>query len=245
MDWVVNQPALVFGGDKEQKQALFHAMSQVFAKMVDVAKDAKNPMFDSKYADLTAVLNAARPILAEFNLYVLQSPRMTDKMVHVQTMIAHADGGYITDTASHERSGNQEANDLQKLGTVITYLRRYALKAMLAIGDKDDDGASIGKPAKTTRKPRAKGELQKSKRDDYSTAGSILAETIVSTFTITDPEKAKHFVSGLLGQKVDDLIEVFKSEEMSSKAGAKVDELVASGRTLESIVSEYTMENLF
>lgn len=236
-------------GSGDQRGALFKSLVAVFAEMVDVSKDATNPMFNSRYADLTACLNAARPILAKHKLAVVQSPRMTGDVVHVQTMIIHEDGGYLTDTASHDRSGNEEANDLQKLGTVITYLRRYALRAMLALGDKDDDGASIGKPtgAKRASKPRAKGELRKSQREDYSDAGAILADTVVSTFGITDPEKARQFVSGLLGEDVEDLIAVFRDEGKSSAAGAAIDKIMSQSgsRTVESIVAEYTSRGVF
>lgn len=117
---------------------LFAAMAKAQAALENAAKNAANPHFRSRYADLAECLNAARPVYAAHGLSILQSTGYADGMVSVETVIAHASGGWVSSIASCVPA----KTDAQGIGAATTYLRRYGLAAMTALGQEDDDGTA-------------------------------------------------------------------------------------------------------
>lgn len=117
-------------------------------------KDANNPAFNSKYADLGAVFDAVRPALAKHGLTVVQMPEHSDDaLLHLTTRIAHKSGQWIEGTMSIPVS----KVNAHGYGSAITYARRYALSAALGIvADDDDDG---NKAAEAAPKPRVVGGM--------------------------------------------------------------------------------------
>lgn len=113
-------------------------------------KASNNPHFKSKYADLTQVWAACEDALEANGLAVIQGlGTVEDGKMHMDTMILHSSGQWLE---SHS-SIPLPKNDPQGYGSATTYLRRYALAAMLGVVQEDDDGnaASIGQrnePAK-------------------------------------------------------------------------------------------------
>ena len=114
-------------------------------------KDALNPHFKSRYADLASVWEAAKPALQANGLSVLQgfSGGENGETVTIETTLLHVSGQFI-DSALTLRPSKP---DPQGIGSAITYGRRYGLSAILGIvADDDDDGnaasvpAPIGKP---------------------------------------------------------------------------------------------------
>ena len=111
-----------------------------------VTKDAANAMFSSQYATLGAVISATKTILLSENIVVLQSPgEYLDHKVSVTTRLYHGSGEWIEGVCSSPL----EHADPQGFGSAVSYLRRYALTAMLGLYQADDDGntSSARKPA--------------------------------------------------------------------------------------------------
>lgn len=123
---------------------LAKALAAVQGQLQPAAKDAVNPHFRSKYADLPAVWDACRALLMNHGLSVVQMP--TDAgagRVGLTTLLLHASGEYLGDTVSTAL----QRDDAQGVGSALTYLRRYALAAMLGIvADEDDDGNKASTP---------------------------------------------------------------------------------------------------
>lgn len=95
-------------------------------------KDAENPYFKSKYADLNAVMLACKDILNENEIAVLQPVvGMT-----VETILIHTSGEFFS---SETPIVCKSQNDPQALGSAITYARRYGLQSMVFISAEDDD----------------------------------------------------------------------------------------------------------
>jgi hypothetical protein len=117
---------------------LFAALALAQAEVENANKNAANPHFRSKYADLAEVLNTVRPVFAKHGLSLLQSPEFDGAMVSVVTLVAHKTGGYVTAQASCVPA----KSDAQGVGSATTYLRRYAASAMAGIAQEDDDGQS-------------------------------------------------------------------------------------------------------
>lgn len=135
--------------------ALFAALAKAQAEIENAAKNAANPHFRSKYADLAEVLNTVRPTFAKHDLSLIQSTGFDGQMVSVTTLVGHAEGGFITSVASCVPA----KTDAQGVGSATTYLRRYSLAAMAGVAQEDDDGqaaAHNGKPQARAAQPAAK-----------------------------------------------------------------------------------------
>lgn len=125
---------------------LFTALAEAQGEIENAAKNAANPHFKSKYADLAEVLNTIRPVFAAHGLSLIQSPGYDGSLASVTTVLAHKGGGYITGTASCVPA----KSDAQGIGSATTYLRRYGAAAVAGIAQEDDDGQAAAhgnKPA--------------------------------------------------------------------------------------------------
>ena len=124
---------------------LAKALSIVQGKLTHAKKDSANPFFKSKYADLESVWDACRSLLADNNLAVAQFPGTyseLDKSMSLTTILTHKSGEYI----SHEMSVPVTKADAQGAGSALTYMRRYALAAVVGVVQADDDGNAASNP---------------------------------------------------------------------------------------------------
>lgn len=100
-------------------------------------KDATNPHFKNKYADLPAVIEAVKPALnAAGIVYIQTASPSDDNRLHLTTMLMHESGEWISDTLVMPLP----KQDPQGYGSAMTYARRYALAAITGVYQDDDDG---------------------------------------------------------------------------------------------------------
>ena len=143
--------------------ALFAALAKAQAEIENAAKNAANPHFRSRYADLAEVLNTVRPVFAKHGLSIVQSTGFDGSLVSVTTLVGHAEGGFITSTASCVPA----KTDAQGVGSATTYLRRYSLAAMAGIAQEDDDGNAAAHDRKPQVRQIAKvSEAQRAELQD-------------------------------------------------------------------------------
>jgi hypothetical protein len=134
------------------------ALAKAQAEMTHASKDAKNPHLKSKYADLSAVIDAARPHLAKNGLSVVQvtDPGELDTVV-LMTQLSHASGQWVRGWYPVK----PVKNDPQGFGSALTYARRYSYAAIVGVAasGEDDDGnaASGGSPAAPKTEPEYRG----------------------------------------------------------------------------------------
>lgn len=110
-----------------------------------------------KYADLAAVLAAVRPALNAAGIALLQGVAMqrpqgnSGLIVLVETRLIDQSGEWLATTVKLP-SGEVAP---QKVGSLVSYLRRYALLAMVGVAAEDDDGkeAQQAAPPKRTAPP--------------------------------------------------------------------------------------------
>ncbi len=123
------------------------ALLSVKSKLEGVTKSSNNPYFKSKYADLNSHLDAVEPLLAQHGLALFQPISydvVTGKNI-VTSMIMHSSGQFI----KSEMSLMTKEEDMQKLGSAVTYARRYTLGSLLSMKAVDDDGeAAVGRTEK-------------------------------------------------------------------------------------------------
>src|SRR6185436_10494146 len=71
------------------------ALSKFQGMVEAIKKDASNPFFKSKYADLASVWAAIREPLAKNELSILQEPSAKDGNLVLTTTLLHSSGEYF------------------------------------------------------------------------------------------------------------------------------------------------------
>lgn len=115
---------------------------QIKKEIQPLTKDTTNDFYNSKYFDINALLNNIEPILSKYNLMLLQ-PIKEGKLV---TILIDVDSSEEY-SSSIDLPTNVEP---QKMGSAITYYRRYSIVSMLGLQAEDDDANA------TTKQPTQK-----------------------------------------------------------------------------------------
>lgn len=127
------------------------AIRQAKEAFSPVKKDAKNTHYGQRYPTLDSVLSAIEPALDQNNVEILPSARYEAGRTVLVTELHHVPSGEseICELAL------PNVDDPQKIGSAITYFRRYSICLQLnLIAEDDDDGnKAAGKtpPAKTAQ----------------------------------------------------------------------------------------------
>jgi hypothetical protein len=102
-----------------------------------IVKDKNNPFFKSKYSDLAGVLNGISETMAMCELAVIHKMSVNESSNVLTTILIHSSGESIESSMVLP-----QVVDPQKLGSMLTYYRRYALMSILGVAseDEDDDG---------------------------------------------------------------------------------------------------------
>lgn len=114
-------------------------------ELENAAKNAVNPHLKNKYADLSSVINAIRPVFSKHGIAIVQllSTHVDNCICYadVETKLIHRSGQSITSTLSLPAT----KTDPQSLGSVFSYGRRYSLSAIAGITQEDDDANGAGR----------------------------------------------------------------------------------------------------
>lgn len=136
-----------------ERDKIAAALAKAQGEIGHAEKNATNPHFHRRYADLAAVWDAAREPLAKNGLCVIQLPGAAE----LETQLLHESGQWIACRTpilfGEKETGRTRA---QAYGSALTYARRYALSAVLGIAQVDDDGNAAGRsPEATQGQPKA------------------------------------------------------------------------------------------
>jgi ERF superfamily len=121
-----------------------------------VKKTRKGP--NGMYEDMGAIADEIGSALAKHGLSYRYRTEQSDK-IKVVCVIAHKDG-HSEETAlsaSADRSGSK--NDIQAIGSTVTYLQRYTLKAALGLAVAADDDAQSASQEQAKISEAQLGEL--------------------------------------------------------------------------------------
>lgn len=105
-------------------------------------KTSSNPHFRSRYADLSACVEAVIDALNNNGIAMMQRVTPSDTGVIVETMLIHESGETISNGQLHVPASKHDA---QGYGSALTYARRYSLMAACGIAPEDDDGNAASK----------------------------------------------------------------------------------------------------
>jgi hypothetical protein len=123
-------------------------------------KTHTNPAFRSKYANLSACIEAVVDALNNNGIFLMQPTHECSDGVIIETIFIHKSGEQISSGKLHVPAVKHDA---QGYGSALTYARRYSLMAACGIAPEDDDGNAASKPAANTPKPAAKPVAQPAK----------------------------------------------------------------------------------
>lgn len=114
-------------------------------------KSATNPHFKTKYADLSACVEAVIDALGSNGIFLSQPCHESDTGVIVETIFLHESGEFFSAGKLHVPASKQ---DPQGYGSALTYARRYSLMAACGIAPEDDDGNAGSKKPESKPEPR-------------------------------------------------------------------------------------------
>jgi hypothetical protein len=100
-------------------------------------KTHTNPAYRSKYADLSACIEAVVDSLNKNGIMLMQQTHECESGVTVETVFVHESGETFSSGKLHVPASKQ---DPQGYGSALTYARRYSLMAACGIAPEDDDG---------------------------------------------------------------------------------------------------------
>jgi hypothetical protein len=100
-------------------------------------KTSTNPHFRSRYADLSAVVEAVIDALNNNGIFLLQKNMEVQGGVSIETVFVHESGETLSCGSLFVPATKQDA---QGYGSALTYARRYSLMAACGIAPEDDDG---------------------------------------------------------------------------------------------------------
>jgi hypothetical protein len=130
-------------------KSLYSALAAAQAEMGPALRDANNPAFRSKYADLSAVLAAIMPALNKHGIAMFQPTYDDETGRYVKTVLVHGESG---ETAEWRVPLIVDKNNMQGYGSAVTYARRYGAMCIgVAPADDDDGNAASKAPPKPER----------------------------------------------------------------------------------------------
>jgi hypothetical protein len=112
--------------------------------LVNPEKNAKNPHFGNRYADLGVSLEAAQTALNKHDVFVFQVPAPAPLgIMALTTLLIHKSGQYIGGTATVPL----DRDNAQGYGSAATYARRYSIQAVIGMAAEDDDDGQAASPS--------------------------------------------------------------------------------------------------
>jgi hypothetical protein len=137
-------------GNEENRMTetgIIAALAAALPKLEGAKKNANNPHFKSKYADLGSVIDALEP-LKEHGLWFIQISKERDNGACFETVVIHGPSG--SQMSMGETFVPADRNNAQGFGSAQTYARRYGLLSAFGLATEDDDGNAAAKapPAK-------------------------------------------------------------------------------------------------
>ncbi len=126
-----------FNDEREALKSFNQAFTEAQSEFPSILKDRK--AHNAMYAGFSSVVNAVRPVLIKHGLSFRHTIEENNGSVTVTCVLAHKDGHSESTalTAPPDTSGSK--NDIQAIGSSVTYLKRYTLEAVTGVVTTDDD----------------------------------------------------------------------------------------------------------
>ena len=149
-----------------KKYTLNEAMLEFQKLAVTAKKDGKNPHFRSNYSTLESVIEAVKQG-NQFGLFFTQEMTyekgFDDNEIGyvipiVVTKVMHEHDDNVIESKLPIMLARANMENPQKIGSAITYYKRYTLQSVYGLPSEDDDGNVASQPTINTSKPKTRGE---------------------------------------------------------------------------------------
>lgn len=141
----------------EARKAYNDAMSNFREKCPTIERSRKVDHNKTKFAGLAESIEAIRPLLSKFGLSHRWKTRQEGATITVECIVTHRMGHSESTSlsAAPDKSGGK--NDIQAIGSTVSYLERYTLYAILGLSSRemDDDAQTAGKTVETITESQA------------------------------------------------------------------------------------------
>lgn len=139
--------------NSEEISEIAKALINVQRQLQPATKDANNPFTKSKYATLNSVMDSCRDALLSNGIWLCQYPVPAEPgYLGLVTKLTHAESGQWQSSLAVVPLPKA---DPQGVGISMTYMRRYALSAMLGIvTEEDTDGEFASDKLNRTQKQK-------------------------------------------------------------------------------------------
>lgn len=196
------------------------AIAAVRDKIVQPAKDADNPFFNSKYVPLESVVQTIDNALKDTGLTYTQSATSgSDNTITVYTQLMHKSGQYIFFDGLTLPAVKKNP---QAFGSAVTYARRYALSTVFGIASDIDDDGNEATQASTKTSASAKSQAPRPisdvQRETLSTllqqfSGKRKIESAEALTELSKFLKLKHStIDGITVPEFTALVKVIKKD---------------------------------
>jgi hypothetical protein len=160
------------------------ALLKAQGAMGTAIKDAKNPFFKSKYADLNSIREACMPSLQTNGITLLQPTITIDGKNYVETILIHESGEWMS-CETEILFGKKD--DAQAQGSGITYARRYGMQSFLNVGADDDDGNIASQPKQVAKPFLERGTIDFTNVTNALLQGKATIEDVKKKFQLLEP----------------------------------------------------------
>lgn len=205
--------------------------------------------YSYSYADLASTIETNRAVLAKHGLAVTQLINPAEGKLELQTVLVHSSGQFLRSRIPLSDSGTT-----QQLGGEITYLRRYALCAILGIAaDEDTDGEGIERtPPKQPWRPQDKPMPVRPPASGPTKIGAGIMAAAPPPIPAWSPGEAERFAIAALAKQHHWLPEsvgayihdVFGVEKISDLKKHEYDALAQTIRTLSHTQASEALSQL-
>lgn len=142
----------------------YERLAQVQEEIGVLEKNADNPFFKSKYADITSMLKQIKPILDKYKFVMIQPSRFEAGVTLQGTVVICTESGKQIESWCDM----PEIADPQKKFAASTYFRRLTLQNLLAVPSEDDDGnTASGKAPQKFSKPSGQSKPKGGANRDF------------------------------------------------------------------------------
>lgn len=129
---------------------LFEALAKAQGELKPAVLDMVNPHFNSKYASLTSCQDAYREPLSKNGLSIVQQVYTGKEGYYIRTTLGHSSGQWMSNVFKLLL----DKQNMQGLGSAVTYARRYGINALVGLVDIEDDDGNGASP-RPGEKPNA------------------------------------------------------------------------------------------
>lgn len=215
----------------ERIEELAMALAQAQGEFKPAQKSGKNPHLRNRYATLDDIIEAVRPGLSAHGLSFLQ---LLDG-ASLTTILLHESGQWIKSSTDIDAlDSNRGTNEMQAFGATLTYLKRYALAAMLGVSSDEDVDGNVPQRKQPQRRSQEQEEPAEEEHwiDDDATRRKFWA-WCKDTLALSEPQvyealEVEH-IHDFVGSKESarDKIENWVSEQIDDVEPDMDNELVA------------------